>query len=1607
MAKSKSSASSATRKKHARKAAVAHGVVEEPSLPKEKKAKGKDKKKNKEPQKKVYIPPKLPPDLLVVLRRFSKKDSITKRRALEEFQSAWVDQARREGEDGSLLPILEETLPVWLHHSPALFIHPSRRIRLLAVGLHASLLRIPSLRDKVFFHIREVATTDQAEFIIGTWCMAAHDADRQVSSYARESWSNFVSLSSDSSKMLILDEGLLSQLWEFIQRALLDSAEYPNAWILDASSEEEAEEDEESDLDESNEEAPKTTKLKESISTAKPSYAYEEFLQFLALGCSGSPVQGYPAMLVVLSTIPSSILAPSSSTSPLADLFTSFWAAIDARVLNSLDRAAASQAFLSSLLECVVFLVRRLLNSSDEDVELLTSGGGAVRKVETAQILVKEQIGRAWEELSARHLKLEEAIIGTLLARTLFSLHQLHAGLFDAAWNVLATNIRSQVVTMEGNISTLVPTVLKAFSNQFEKDTVPAVASSALIREVVQSALEHCENILKSEEGTTPERVSSLVGILDTFGDFLFQSPELAARIDDTLQDHAYRLLLSMPSLVFVYLSYRHDEQRSLQLWHKLLSAIASHPEEADTTIPPLLDAAERGMLPRYLEPRGDELEGLAGGLLSEALSSSSTSSQLSLVRRILHAPDHFISRSCFHGLVDSLSAAFNLHFENVLHEEAAPIVVFESPLDLIRSLVDNHALIPLPDKVSVSLLPDIFLFAYLLPRFREIDAAEEILARGLCDSWLLCASDEVKQNALAIVKQRLRELIVDCSSVPTPEHILRMLAGPCPSLEVDVMVDIFPDRAELDVMLEHLPSVPQDASLAVVDPLAPPHHYTGQNAFPNKTKGNIWALRHILALSLYADELLQIPSIQSPIFADHVTKADLQELIAKVQQLTTYLLTSTSQEGWHPSVVSVALEQQANVDLDGAGKLVIDLITRAKQDDNVRESRVLYMILQHAFSAVTKAEADQWMLIARKMEKIAPSASLAIVQAVTRYAPEPPRLDRYRNELAANMLGVPPSKANTEGMWLLRRLAATAPDPDSDVVFLPQLRAVNLVKACQQWITSDEDLDEDVQSEMTLVFLHLVPILQNIPGAHWDLIFDVVENNLENSSFEDASTLVLLSRTLRLFIAIQELALTNKSLRAIWQDRRAADLSLIRDLVGAKLIDVERMSVPLSICRELALQIVQDLPNDLISEDTLPKMCHLLLESSVDVQRMAYQLLHEAAKKYTEHLVLEAAVDSEGTMKSELPPELIDILQRSLNHEDGIEESGQDWFGYLLAWMVTFDLFTDASLKVKSGYTDQLRDLGLITSQFLPSILNILGLYGGTVKAFKLDIWAIDQFYLDFYSPDSSMSLQLLAAHLYYRALLLVPSLIRNWLLDCRDRQLSHAVTSYTSSHFSPAIVKAELAQVKSAGASEDLSDEHLTIKVASAVNEITASYTVDENQLELTLKLPSDWPLHSIEIIDTKRVGVADERWRAWVLGVQQILSFKSGRIIDGLSFWKKNVASYFEGVAECAICYSVINVTDNSLPRKPCKTCKNRFHASCLYKVGFDRIRYCSDELNSRMISGSKQAILQVVRSAAQKSYRDVSQVNPKVYRSLSPSLRMSSNIFTRIRQFWYSY
>ncbi|KAF8970121.1 hypothetical protein BDZ97DRAFT_1792056 [Flammula alnicola] len=1796
----KSSASSGTRKKHLKK----HAPAEDP-LPKDKKPKGKGEKgKKKEPRVKMYIPPvkpapvqpdplettglahTLPADLLVVLRNISKKAQVTKTRALEELQSAWINQCMKEGRDSSLVYTLVEMLPVWLHHVSALFVNSSRRVRLLAASLHSTLLQIPPVRDQIVFFLRETASESQLESILGTWCLATHDVDRLVSITASKAWKETIltdpSQGSSSTSNLLLNESPRSSLNAFVERAVLDpsgvyaylnplpppsqpapmashkrgigrtsaistprkddgdvtprskmdeqeeseqdrkarlrigalgairwilgsttdlpedlrefysnpalwtilqSAEscpwvevesfgfaqpnvrkagwslvqtllntqktqleaviptigtailrsawvetdstvqgvmwqpllmflkqFPQCWTLDANNTD-TEEDEGTESDADDQNTPKNVSA--SSSTEKrPSKAYQEFLQFLQSACSGSPLQGYPTVVIVVSTIPSSIIASSAlaaSSSPLSQFFTSFWAAIDDRALTSLHRIAASAAYLSSLLECTVFLIKRMRADGGRSAQ----GGPKLEgstSIETAsEALVQEQFLRVWEELTSKKLKVEERAAARLLAQTLESLFDVDQSLFDSAWDALVRAVKAS--TSKEDNEHLVSALLKVFYDRFKEGTLLKERAESLVKEVLEGDVERCEKVLSEqnqvgEDGDGEKNVSFalLVSILDQFREGLFFDDVFSNRLDTLLSQHAFRLLDLSPSLLLSYLIHRKNEPKALAVWHSLLSSISSNSETDHVpdqkSIGSLLDAAQKGHLPKYLRPQAGELDSLIGGLLEKSLAGPMGSDELVLIRQILVSSGYFISDSSLNTCLQAIIATFTSNVDHAIEGEELNALVFDVCVHLIQAVFPK--LLEGPELLE-SLMLAIFLFSYLLPVSAGTEGAEidvsssQVTGKTLWQEWLKAASTEHQISVVDHVKSRLKGLMEDTHVHPMPEHVLHLLAQNPPGLRVNLLEDIFPSASHLDATLDNLSPEAIDPSIEILDALIPPASAAtskGKRTTPTSTdrrgfsayarivnalleafiedrqlaKRGLWALRHLLALSIYAQDLQNVPfaSSRSPVFDDKVTPAGLNDIVVKAKQVSVYLLNSLAGknvDSWRQMALERLLNGFAGKEpkegLTQLQALLFDVVIYAKNGDGVRDARVLKIVLDSLLKdGIDAAEADLWVQLARKYEKTAPQTAMTMISVITATGSEPPRLDRYRNELAAGLLGIKPRKANTEGLLTLRRLTASAPDPEGEVVFLPPTRAVNVVKACQAWVLAaddDEDeLDEEVESAMLPIFMHLAPILQNVPGGHWAFVFDVLEGVLERASPSDekedmasetseGSGLVALARALRLVAVLEELAKRNKALMAEWGERRMGILTIIRDLSVLGNDSQELSSVPRSVCRELVLSVVQHLPSSLIDQDTLPKMCHLIEDPSVPVQKMAYQLLKAAAQKRTEHFVIEAGVDIEAVVHATLPPELLDILRREMQFgydaevaEDDRGEQGQNLFGYLLGWMLVFDLFQDASFKVKSSYIEQLRNLNVVLDHFIPCFLGLLRLdQGGLVKAFKLDIWAVDQFYVDLYEPGNPHTIPVLAAHVYYRALLTIPSLIHAWVLDCKDRQLTNAVTTYTSTYFSPVLIRAELEHVRSHAASDGLADEHLSVKVASAVNEVVAAYSVDEHQLEIKLRIPGDWPLHKIEVRDVKRVGVDENRWRAWVLGVQQTIWAHNGRIVDGLGLFKKNVTLHFEGQVECAICYSIISVMDGTLPKKPCKTCKNRFHAGCLYK------------------------------------------------------------------------
>ncbi|KAG9311744.1 hypothetical protein JVU11DRAFT_7987 [Chiua virens] len=1304
------------------------------------------------------------------------------------------------------------------------------------------------------------------------------------------------------------------------------------------------------------------------------SEAYAEFLQFLELGCSGSPAEGYPLVLVVLAGIPTSILPtalpPTSligdkekvesgrGIHPVSQLLSSFWAPLDAGLL---DKRAATSSWLKALCECLVLIIRRRVCAEN----MITEG------TEAAKILLASQFSRLWTDLQKGINKAGD---------------DLFDASFDAFCSAILDTLRTSQVTRD-----IAPTFFHVFTSTFAPQTHAGQKARNAVEVYTRQVIEALETAIGSSDGTLiadtgKDPLAALVKLIDTFGPSLFDDTIFASRVDALFVAHPVALLQVSTQGVLTYLRHRstcsdrsQGEAQTQIFWMKLLDAIASSQTKVGLS---LLSSLVGTSVPPHLRGASTAMDELVERLVSHAIAAGSQGSEESAVARVLSAPAPFISSDCLAVIASVLSNSVSTFSETRMKyagmpfsepDEISDLAGLRPTVELVKKLVDSGY--EFTGDIGVELYARIFLLGYVIPYDGEASGSKWVEdAKTIWRSFISKEGDrkrELREIAGSLVKRKLKSVVVDQDVETKPEYIIQCITPPPPGIEIDPLKDILLSRGELDSMLESslLPSSTACPSLALFDSTLPTSPST--HTLPNSTckkyaravtallthlttsravaRSNLWALRHILVLGFYANEYLRVEEIQDSLMTVQVTRSHLEDVVEKVKSLTTYLLGRV-EDGIHAKVANALMDGNSIVPIeDGSlASFVITVARCAREKDKVRDAALLGVVLQHLFSDATKVDVDLWLALARRLEKSAPQTAITILASITAYAPEPPKLDRYRNELAASLIGVRREAASTTGLVTLRLLAATAPDPDSDIVFLPQQRAVNVMKACMAWFTDDDDDDDDdddfvneeLQSAITLVSLHLAPILQNVPGSHWDLIWDLIESNLEECSLGDSIALTLLGRTLRLVIVIEDLTLTNKPLRENWNETRATAFGLVKELV---MVDTTSLpySEPRRLCLELALTIIEDMPSTMMTEKTLSRLCHLLQDQSQEVQRMGYRLLNTAARKRTEHYVIEAGVNTEDAVKPELPPELLSILQQSLDSGEVLDPDEQPTTrnkvsGYLLAWMIAFDLFTDASMKVRSGYFNHMRSLDIISRYFISNVFEVLGLFSGGKRVVKLDAWAVDEFYLETFEPDSVLSLQLLAAHLYYRALLTSPALIRSWISDCTDRQLLTRVVDYTSSYFSPGIIKAELAQVRQPDSSSELSTtENLTVKVSLASGEVTASYMVDEEALELSIRMPNDWPLHRLEVRDTKMVGVSEDKWRAWVLGMQQIVWQQNGRIVDGLTLFVKNVTLHFSGQVECAICYSIISVMDASLPQKPCKTCKNRFHASCLYK------------------------------------------------------------------------
>ncbi|KAK9455483.1 hypothetical protein V1511DRAFT_289352 [Dipodascopsis uninucleata] len=615
---------------------------------------------------------------------------------------------------------------------------------------------------------------------------------------------------------------------------------------------------------------------------------------------------------------------------------------------------------------------------------------------------------------------------------------------------------------------------------------------------------------------------------------------------------------------------------------------------------------------------------------------------------------------------------------------------------------------------------------------------------------------------------------------------------------------------------------------------------------------------------------------------------------------------------------------------------------TRLKSPDGFYASRVLsnFIGILSEKSDLTAKSVELFVQTQKLRQSGDLLASVAIFEGLSKFKTQIQAFDRLRNELASDLIGVKLNIFEREALHkiiLLNSLLSHIDDKEFKP-FPPQ-RTIMLLKKLLDASTNEfVNLESNISLRTVLsdLLLNILPTVSLLYGEHWSKTMEFVRSSFEicADNYESEHITPLLYYSLKVFNLFKSLKEENEDVFDVLVEETDAPKLLGRMLTES--LKISNRSEAQLQCDTLLSRQILDITSDNI--DDSESLLSVISVNSESIQKAILILQERIIPKLQESLVIEAALDKYEVLTIELPAELLSLIM-SLpdSYEDqGIIDfkSGMDYGtrAYLYAWKLVFEYFEHSSFKIRSKYIESLKE-GDYVDSLLNFIFDIFEVEKGTkyIDPSKFDI---ERYAVNEESGEQEMKWLLL--HIYYLALRHTPSICRKWWSEIRNRQSSVAVENFTQKFFSPILINEELGSVQRKLTEEnvDAQDDNMQVKVSKATKEVAAVYTIDEQTMEMVIHVPVCFPLKDVHVDGVRRVGVKENQWRAWLLASQSVITSQNGTIVDALILFKRNVSLHFEGVTECAICYSILH-QDRSLPNKKCQTCKNKFHAGCLYK------------------------------------------------------------------------
>ena len=344
----------------------------------------------------------------------------------------------------------------------------------------------------------------------------------------------------------------------------------PELWSIAVETEEadDKEEQEDEDEHESENESEGEVEAAGNTETATPvknSVAFDRLLDFISTVCPNLPHLTYPILLVVLSTLPATLLPVSTLTPRLETLFAHLWSAADSRLLSTHSlpgQPSALLLFLREAADSTSFLIGKSLKEGGTDV---------------VSWLVKEQLGeKIWKdgvlELGGRSggrravrgasAELEASIFGQALARLVGTSTELSETLLDT---VVASTLEASAPGTQGKkLLSFLPRVLPIIAAVKESNSNDLVISK--LDSIIAQLAANCHTALLSSETPLPEAST----FAETLRDILNSHAQL---VDQETKTSVVQLLESSPERLVSFISP--------SLFVSLVDAVAATSEES------------------------------------------------------------------------------------------------------------------------------------------------------------------------------------------------------------------------------------------------------------------------------------------------------------------------------------------------------------------------------------------------------------------------------------------------------------------------------------------------------------------------------------------------------------------------------------------------------------------------------------------------------------------------------------------------------------------------------------------------------------------------------------------------------------------------------------------------------------------------------------------------------------------------------------------------------------------------------------------------------------------------------------------------------------------